>query len=1734
MSVFAACFCFGAGAAEEPEAQERTAPQIVSKNISYSSYLYIFFAVPADTVEVGADIELRIYNSSSDVGGTPAYVVDDYELQTITSISGSPEKYYVFKTRGIAAKNMDKAVYAQPVAVASDGTELVGDTKSYSIAEYLYERLYKGGFIDMVEDDGKDYLRRNLYLALLEYGSAAQRVLIEDKLGISVRHVTDLDYFAIRGTTQFGFFTPGDKITVPLDSDVAVGKGYKFSGWEMLEYVDGVCRNLGTLEAGQSVTLSGGSLVIVPRLVVYDEILAQEGRDDVMIAQKWAELEVVAGKEITDALKTLYSLYGDDMADWSASLFAKGYIDYATNSWAGGYYASAGGRDNPGFGPDVQNTEQMFRFIQQSGMLDELGGNVANNLPDWVKYQVVYFVKSLQNEDNGYFYHPQWGKAATDAKLSRRSRDLGWATSLLSRFGSAPTYDTPNGKKGDGITADEYLLSLINSGLVSPSDVPKSFRDKYLTSSLGTSEAFAVSSIILTDVIIENEGSSDNTAHLESYTGFINYMLSTVIPGMNSNPYNMGNEISSMQSEISTASKKLVGTSDAPTPYRYTEGDEANTAGATAADYRQFDGMTLKEIAIKGLNSCINPEIGLWGKTSEKNPTGTEFLFTNGFMKAMAIYNDFGATYPYPVAAAKALMQGLMSDEKSTGNICEVYNIWTAIDRLQSNLKNNYDQAQVLEVIDGHIPTAEEVNAHINSEFAKNAPAAILNSYYKILGYKKVDGGFAHSYSSGTAAHQGLPVSNGANLSDVDATCIGSTGLTREIFAALGLSNYKIPIFTKSDWMRYLSILEGANPILKGTESEAKLDFSNAEFPSDLSVKYGSMTLVSNNGSNALRLDENKGGKLVIERSGVSTVGSVILFEADMTFLSEGEYTLEFFTNEGAAYSVRLTVSGGKLTVAAADALSVDYLAGDEVLLSIRLDISAETGAKADLMINGSHIGDLGASFGDSVSVTRLTDIKRAEFTQVTAGAVVFDNLVYMITDPHSKIDFESLDINTSGSGTLKLNGMNAVITEEQQSACTVVTTTENGNKYLHFTKTKGVSGVSGSQSYVHFNWGALATSKLVFESKIRINNTANKNYVKINLKSAASVSTWEMLVGNSTVRFYLNSSGEYLDVSYSDLGIRENEWFELKVVITTGGNGAFSAGVYFKGNLKMQIDSYYKGYCDASGIVSLGVIPDQGWLGTVDIDDMDVYSATDPIAEENMPLPENPTVRYECTEHNPLAEVIENKKAASCVSGESYDKVVYCHDCGKEISRETVISDVLGDHSVGTDNVCTVCGGQFFIRGELDFATFPEGEWTLNTGSSVIVDHFVQGGAVASTAIVSEDGEKFFRMYKEGCSSTGSNRQSWLIVQRTASVSEGEPLVVQMTMRHNQLSGSSTYLRFYRNRTAANGEDGTVYGSGAERNLLFNVQNGYVCFNGTSLGVKNNEWFTLRLVLVGQTVAAYVRDELGNFEYKATFTAGSTWGTSDLKDCTALVLMNDSTTFHKTDIKSAYFGAMPEYVSADELKNSVKAPSGACTFDEMDDGTLGYGTYTNNAIGYYIQGNAEASMSVVTDGDDKVLSINKSAYKAGSSAQTWMNVGIADGAGAVRVFETRMKIASWTKKGSGCYFRLYKGRNVASDGGTNISGNINILGDGGKVSVAGVDVGANVGEWFTLRIVMNSEGYEILALLDGNTEFISITKVTGIDLSECDVVTNMTTNENICELRFDYIYFGGEPSYVE
>ncbi len=287
----------------------------------------------------------------------------------------------------------------------------------------------------------------------------------------------------------------------------------------------------------------------------YTELDEEQRRED------WETLEFYVASKIgadgaasfVSALRELYSIYDESMVEWYARLYDPEY---------GGYYYSNSARDNSHVQyngsyyellPDIESTNQALNFLISSGMTSDY----ARDLPAFMKEQIVEFVRSCQ-DPNGYFYHPQWTKAMTDSRISRRSRDLIWAENILQRFGERPFYTTPGGMQGSLASSSASLT------------LPLS-RDN----------------ISLCSYIVRASVVNSNLKDKASFTAYLNGL------SIGSRSYHVGNELTAQTEEILERDRQLK---------------------KEGKDYQLMD------ILIAWLNENQDPATGCWQKSYTSDP----------------------------------------------------------------------------------------------------------------------------------------------------------------------------------------------------------------------------------------------------------------------------------------------------------------------------------------------------------------------------------------------------------------------------------------------------------------------------------------------------------------------------------------------------------------------------------------------------------------------------------------------------------------------------------------------------------------------------------------------------------------------------------------------------------------------------------------------------------------------------------------------------------------------------------------------------------------------------------------------------------------------------------------------------------------------------------------------------------------------------------------------------------
>lgn len=147
---------------------------------------------------------------------------------------------------------------------------------------------------------------------------------------------------------------------------------------------------------------------------------------------RFDEAERVMGKPAADAMRKLYDFYGTDWIFWLGSLYdyESGFIYYANSA-----------RDNSGYLPDSESTCQAIGIINSSGAAARYGLDWKKALPKEAAERMLRYAQAMQSDEDGYFYHKQWGSKIGTA---RRGRDYSQCLEIIRRMGGKPLYPTAN------------------------------------------------------------------------------------------------------------------------------------------------------------------------------------------------------------------------------------------------------------------------------------------------------------------------------------------------------------------------------------------------------------------------------------------------------------------------------------------------------------------------------------------------------------------------------------------------------------------------------------------------------------------------------------------------------------------------------------------------------------------------------------------------------------------------------------------------------------------------------------------------------------------------------------------------------------------------------------------------------------------------------------------------------------------------------------------------------------------------------------------------------------------------------------------------------------------------------------------------------------------------------------------------------------------------------------------
>ena len=403
-------------------------------------------------------------------------------------------------------------------------------------------------------------------------------------------------------------------------------------------------------------------------------------------------------REIDEALEELYSLYDRSVIEWFAGLW---------DPQAGGFYYSNSARDYEGFLPDIESTCQALGALSAVCDSSRWGGKFDNALPEDIKKKIGQFTVSLMDED-GYFYHPQWGK---EVSTSRRGRDLDWAVSNARRFGVKLPYPS----------ALERLASSSDKQTGLPS-------------------------------------------HLKSREAFIDYLDRLDIE---SHSHNKGHALNSQKEQIIAA-------------------------GLAEVLFDYCD--ALQERIQQRLISRGERPNGLWQE-------GANYVSISGLFKLGAIYNMQKRPFKYAEEMIDSGIEAIMSDEVPSV-VIYVFNPWSGLTAAVQNMQ----------MANEHYGASYDMD-RIHEKIRRAAPEMIRKTTQKLRAFQRHDKAFSYTPTGSAPYTQGTHVSLGFDEGEVNGSVLSINGVSRSIFACLGVA--RPPIYSCDDVEHLIRLMLEAKPVAK-------------------------------------------------------------------------------------------------------------------------------------------------------------------------------------------------------------------------------------------------------------------------------------------------------------------------------------------------------------------------------------------------------------------------------------------------------------------------------------------------------------------------------------------------------------------------------------------------------------------------------------------------------------------------------------------------------------------------------------------------------------------------------------------------------------------------------------------------------------------------------------------------------------------------------------------------------
>ena len=960
-----------------------------------------------------------------------------------------------------------------------------------------------------------------------------------------------------------------------------------------------------------SDTLSCDTGVLFEKVVGIIEY--QSEIDDRLVEDRWnellADLGTVVGEndaaEIVNSLKKCYALFDDDVVYWLASLY---------DPTIGGFYYSNSGRDTVGYLPDLESTYQALSFMGGTGLGENL--SVAERIPDWMVKQIISFAKSLQDPESGYFYHPQWGgESFADRRDfidgtfdSRKGRDLQWGVNLLRNLGSAPTYDTPLGDKGDGILADG--TSVLPTG-------------RNLEQKLGQSTVSAVSKVILTNSDSSVPSQLRDVESLKSYLAKLD---------VKNDSYYVGNLLESQSKQI-VARDKVLDKSGRTTP--------------------------LADVVKAYFDNSQNPETGMWTDGDEITYDGV-----NGLLKISGVYNGIQKEIPNPIRALNSAMAGITIETAPT-TVCYVLNPWYAITNIIDNVSkysSSSDKAQVQEDINALrseiLKNAVELIDITREKTAKFVKDDGSFSYFPT--------------TSGPNSQGVPVAVTGSNEGDVNATYMFISGIPNHIFGILGYDFIPVltradryALWYALDDLGEIVKDEQEEPVPVDFEDESVGTLPFGVTSSATSIG-SAIEVVKTNGKNgsptkAVALTTRPGGSDTV-RFGLDNYAifyNAVIFETDLRFESNGgSGQIEMIPYGSSADAYRLIfdyADGGNVTVRTINDFKSTYVAKEGEWFRLRLeysfaDIDYDRNGTKDLLVklyvDGNHIAT--GYTPAAANVLKSGNVSGVRFFSWTAAdaTLYIDNLLFkqgtVEFDPPPVVNkedtAEKLTFEASTSENIPGKVGTSEMSKESSLVIETLTNDEGANKILGLLSSNGV--YDKLKFYITKPSNGLWNS-VAFETDLLVKSESGSFEMYFASSYSATAAKLIVTVTNGMVNVNMvDASGdESRSVNVAEI----NTFFKLRIELTTSTRSTL-VNIYCNGELVLTSDKYFDKPLNTYNVNNLSVYVKDTTAMTVYFDNV--------VCEQFLKLSEGESedigIDFEDVTLDDLAEKIVFEKADS------------------------------------------------------------------------------------------------------------------------------------------------------------------------------------------------------------------------------------------------------------------------------------------------------------------------------------------------------------------------------------------------------------------------------------------------------------------------------------------------------